>query len=76
MTPFLGSLKTHKIEDKTMYLYSIARHGRRRWRERSWTFAWRRRKSKMQLGRLQLRLRAQSGQQNLIFFDPKNVLFV
>ena len=37
-----------------MYLYCVARHGRRRWRERRWTFAWRRRKSKIELGRLQL----------------------
>jgi hypothetical protein len=59
-----------------MYLYSAARHGRRRWHERRWTFAWRRRKSKIEFGRLQLLLRAKLGQQNLIFFDPKNRLFV
>ena len=59
-----------------MYLYSIARHGRRRWRQRRWTFAWRRRKSKIKLGRLRLRLQRKLGQQNLIFFDPKNGPFV
>ena len=58
-----------------MYLYCVARHGRRRWRERHWTFAWRRRKSKIELGRLQLILRAKLGQQNLTFFDPKNRRF-
>jgi hypothetical protein len=44
--------------------------------QRRWTFAWRRRKSKIEFGRLQLRLRAQLGQQNLIFVDPKNKHFV